>query len=469
MSQRKITERTVMLDSDVESNDLLSIVDVSENSSGSKAIETSVFAAYVAGLYPAPEPTDPVTSTGGNGANDEGVIVEFGAEGSLTASSKITVVDGSDVIILSSQGLASNKNSSSVSLLFPAHTTSFNYTLPDFGGQVLLSYIGTILSEGVDIVPFFRGGTTIGKIITWDDQIALAHVSPDGEYTVGDGGFVAGAGFVEIHGSISRIISLAEVDAASKQVYVTSDGTLYGVDPPKSIWTKSDTDSTLTPLPNNGNPSDWVEFPGLRINITATEVTSVGDRIDATITLYLENDTNNRDGYVRIGVGLNGLEPTSPGIVVAVGRDVKGNFVVSATIDDVELLDGDYLTVWASVSSSNNNDFTVSADGTVSPHKFLVSGVQSQSQAQSNVSSNTNSSISGGVYYVDASSGPIEITLSSIPSMDGEWIFVIKDGANAVTLMRNGKSIHGEPENFELNHLDVAILIVDENGDYWIK
>ena len=114
--------------------------------------------------------------------------------------------------------------------------------------------------------------------------IAFVYTGPDGIYEETDGGVNLVPGIVELHGTTAVVKSLE--GTTPRQVYCSTDGSLYPVEPPAQGWVATDTSADTTGLGNGSTEGPWIEIADLITNPVAD--VADGSRLDLLIGLYVE-------------------------------------------------------------------------------------------------------------------------------------------------------------------------------------
>lgn len=188
--------------------------------------------------------------------------------------------------------------------------------------------------------------------------VAIASTS-DGTYDENDGGLAALDGRVELHGAATQVKALEGSD--SREVWVSSDGTLYPVTPSvDSSWSESDTDTGQYDLGTGTGTGSWVELTGLEI--TVPQAVTSGDRVDIFANLWISNKTSNRSGNVEVGFGINGASPAN-GISRPVPQGFNGYIPTNISTTTVTLSVSDTITIFARITGGSNAQYGVDVDG----------------------------------------------------------------------------------------------------------
>ncbi len=196
--------------------------------------------------------------------------------------------------------------------------------------------------------------------------------SPQGTYDQNDGGILAKAGILRVHGARIEFPGLAHVNNLGNQLYIDEDGHLYGVDPPASGWTVTDSDNGTYDLGTGTGLGAWTQLTGTVATI-AQDVLA-GDRIDVRIQVYARNKTATRSGVIEVAFGIDGAQPAVGGdqhnIVGAFDGYLPPSSYFSTTHGG--LTAGQTVSAWARRISGSHASFGVDLDGTANAHEITI-------------------------------------------------------------------------------------------------
>ncbi len=182
-----------------------------------------------------------------------------------------------------------------------------------------------------------------------------------------DGGVSAKAGEVSLSGSIVELNAFKN-GTENLQVYVSPDGVLFGVVPPIPGWEETDTDNADYSFPALGS---WVQITGLFI--TVPQAVDAGDRIDATVNLYFQ-EVGGRGGTIDIGIGINGVAPTTALDNVRMEAGFDANVPVSiTTTTHGGIAINDTVNVFVRRSTQDHANFSPQLLGSINPSELIVS------------------------------------------------------------------------------------------------
>ena len=195
--------------------------------------------------------------------------------------------------------------------------------------------------------------------------------TPDGAtFDPNDGGFTVEPGISHAYG-ISIVEDLKHATAGGQQVYVSTDGVLYGVEPPAAGWSDSAADNANY-LRSGTGLNVWQLLTGLQT--TAAEAVSSGDRFDVAAAVHT-NNTTSRTGTIELGFGINGAQPASAAQSYVIVENFTGYLNFSTTTTTITLAQNDTLDIWARVTSESNTQFSAGLqfDGSVNNHEQFIS------------------------------------------------------------------------------------------------
>jgi len=231
---------------------------------------------------------------------------------------------------------------------------------PQLGGPLETLDNNIVITDGAGVIE--------GVIVNSTDGIAIAYTGADGIYESTDGGINLVPGVVELHGTVTKVVSLEGTE--SRQVYCSPDGQLYSVVPPDAGWEVIDTSQDTTDLGKGKNIGPWVEISDLTVN--PVEDVDAGDRLNLYINLYVEN-TKNDAGTLHISIGINGVQPTAISKSLVIGGGtltfVQAGFSV---FNHGGLITTDDITVWIQRGDSAK-DGQIILRGNLADHTFTVS------------------------------------------------------------------------------------------------
>lgn len=239
----------------------------------------------------------------------------------------------------------------------------------------------------LEVLPL-AGGTMTGNIdfdtnyALWEYGVIGPTVSFNGVFfgyaesgTVTEAiGFTAAATGTGIYGPAVYVQSLDHTNTAGRQVYVADSGVLYAVDPPDPGWSVNDTDTGTYDLGTGAGVGTFIEV-ALDINTGGT--LNNGDRLDVSWTLFIDNNSPNRNGNVEIGFGIDGSTPTTASQTVFIGENfsgyVSGAFSVSITGGPYS--SGTNVSLWARRGTGSHSSWNPIVDGATgsNTHKLFVS------------------------------------------------------------------------------------------------
>lgn len=198
----------------------------------------------------------------------------------------------------------------------------------------------------------------------------------DGVYIPGSGGLSAGDSRSRLRGLVTVVDSLAaEIPAhGDRIVYATKDGELFAVTPPAPAWELLDTDTGPASLYDLGGAvtTVWTPLTGLFIN--ADRTTALGQRIDASVRLFVRNQSTNKSGQIQIGFSKNGAPPpTDQWFTQDISPNASGIFPFNISTTSYGLVAGDTIRIVARISGAQAG-FDPEIDGRTIPLELRVSG-----------------------------------------------------------------------------------------------
>lgn len=190
------------------------------------------------------------------------------------------------------------------------------------------------------------------------------------------GGVLVDLARTSLYGSAVRIVRMAHTVAGGRQVYVSEDGNLFGVDPPPTSWSEADSDAgiyAIAPL------AVWVRMTGLEITVPQDE--PLGTQIQVSASVVIEN-LGNADCSVDIAFGINGAQPTAaPRNVLIPAQSPEQSIDISLSTTTTALTAGDLIQIWLRRATQQNANADPSANGTTTLHELVVSVPSSGSPA----------------------------------------------------------------------------------------
>lgn len=194
---------------------------------------------------------------------------------------------------------------------------------------------------------------------------------PGGEYVAGAGAVSVGNSHIRLRGEVAKVDSLASV--AGGVVHSTKGGELYTVEPKAPVWRLTSVDNSNYSLGTIAAPLGWVTIFFSELIISASEVVTPPERVDATIELFIKNMTATKRGVVDIGFSVNGADPVQ-WISQNVPPGTAGIFPFHISSTNTTFMVGDSITIKARLSSGEDTTFGAEIVGTEYPTEFTLFG-----------------------------------------------------------------------------------------------
>jgi len=234
-------------------------------------------------------------------------------------------------------------------------------TTPQLGGNLQLNNNKIIFDDG---------STFYGTAGSYSDGVYIAY-SDDGNYYNTNGGLQLTQGSLIARGTKVSIESLKGTEY--RQVYVSKDGDLFGVTPPASGWTVSDTSTDTVDLQQS--IGTWFAIPNLKIALP--EDVATNDILDVTATVMLQNYAN-QEGFVEFGIGIGGSQPTNGYNNTLISKNFYGGVSTSLGIlADNDLSTGTELTFYIKIATGGDPAFDPWVHGGLGTHDLVVVSPQS--------------------------------------------------------------------------------------------
>lgn len=236
-------------------------------------------------------------------------------------------------------------------------------TAPTLGGHLTTGGANAydiVYTDTADVVRGLSGTTT-------DNKIFLARTDDAGNYNEDDGGVLARAGALELHGANVEIIGLTHSDASGYQnLNISTDGVVFGASPPASGWVETDISATTIAIPNTAT---WTRITGLEI--TVPQDVAAGDIVEAIAKMWMVNSSNNKNNTVSLGLGIDAAPPTASGTTLVIVGGFAGYMTYGLTVAAPSgATAGQTVAVWMQVTTGTGD---ITADGSVNNHDLIVS------------------------------------------------------------------------------------------------
>ena len=212
----------------------------------------------------------------------------------------------------------------------------------------------------------------LGEIPGGATGAAFGYFDGTGLFDQSDGGVTVEPARVQLYGTTVNVVGLKHTEPVRQQVYVASSGDLYRVDEPPTGWTSQGTSTTTASMGSGTGAGAWVDT-GITLDFGAD--VEIGQRLDISVSLYIENRTDDKPGSISVGFGFNSATPTAPAATVTIGEYFEGWVPVAfSTLSDAAYTTADDVDIFVRRESSDDSNFNpwLAYEGT-DPHEGLLS------------------------------------------------------------------------------------------------
>ncbi len=234
---------------------------------------------------------------------------------------------------------------------------------PILGGDLDLDGYKILLTNPTDVVEGAIG------LLANNTDVFFGHVNADLTYNPADGAVLGQPGRLSLGGSVVEVAAFVG-GTDNRDVQVSPEGVLYAAPLPQPGWEVPATSTFDHDFGNGSTQGGWVAVTGLTVN-PGDNITT-GDRVDAYANLYVEN-TEDKNGNIEIGIGVNGADPTIAGANSTVGPETITYIPVSwSFVAGADYTTADTFTVFARRAVSVD-DAHLYLRGTTQSHNMLLS------------------------------------------------------------------------------------------------